>query len=207
MAATLSMGGAFPVIPPWTITRDYVNFLASRYNGGANGKLYHFIVWNEVASGAWFDYSPSIETNAPVTDPAVQGRWIDKYVDMLMRTRKAVNRHTPSSLVEVSLDFLFTSGGMNANKAHIGGKTILDGVWARVGISDNWSIAIHPYGDPADADQGPNVINFFGLRYLTQYQEQQLSMRGCHSAAKCFTELAFCKRAGDGSIHRWIAAQ
>ncbi len=141
-------------------------------------RFYHFIVWNEVASGAWFDYSPTIQTNNPVTDPAIQGRWIDKYVDMLTRSRAAVNRHSPASLVEVSLDFLFTSGGMNGSKAHIGGKTILDGIWSRVRTNYSWSIAIHPYGDPADADQGPNVINFYGLRYLTKYQEQQLASLG-----------------------------
>ncbi len=157
---------------------DYINFLASRYNGGSNGKLYHFIIWNEVASGAWFDYSPNIDTTNPVTDPAVQGKWIDKYVDMLTRSRRAVDRHTPDSLVEVSLDLLFQSGGMNSGKAHIGGKTVLDGIWSRVGTNYDWSIAIHPYGDPADQDQGPNNIDFFGLRYLTQYQEQQLNAHG-----------------------------
>ncbi len=171
-------GGCVPSDDAMDDYEDYVNFLASRYNGGANGKIYHFIVWNEVASGAWFDQSPTIETNAPVTDPTLQAQWVDKYVDMLTRSRAAVNRHTPTSLVEVSLDSLFTSSGMNSNKAHLGDKTILDGIWSRVGTSYDWSIAIHPYGDPPDADQGPDVINFFGLRYLTQYQEQQLANKG-----------------------------
>ena len=171
-------GGCVPNDGAMDHYEDYVNFLASRYNGGSNGKISHFIVWNEVASGAWFDYSPTIETNRPVTDPAIKSRWINKYVDMLTRSRTAVNRHTPASLVEVSLDFLFTSGGMNGPKAHIGGKTVLDGIWSRVGTNYSWSIAIHPYGDPADADQGPNVINFYGLRYLTQYQQQHLTSLG-----------------------------
>ena len=180
---SIEYGGCAPDDGAMDDYEDYINFLASRYNGGSNGKIYHFIIWNEVASGAWFDYSPRVDTQHPVSDPTVQGLWIDKYVDMLSRARRAVNRHTPASLVEVSLDLLFQSGGMNGGRAHIGGKTVLDGIWSRVGTTYDWSIAIHPYGDPADQDEGPSNINVFGLRYLTQYQSQQLNSHGVSDPA------------------------
>lgn len=49
---------------------DYINFLASRYDGtNGYGHLLNFIIGNEVASGGWYDISPLIETAHPVTDP------------------------------------------------------------------------------------------------------------------------------------------
>ncbi|RYF52157.1 MAG: hypothetical protein EOO38_01165 [Cytophagaceae bacterium] len=171
-------GGCVPNDGAMDEYEDFINFLASRYNGGAVGKLSHFIIWNEVASSAWFDYSPTVDTSRPVNDGSARARWLDKYVDMLSRSRRAVDRHSRDALVEISLDYIFNSDGIYGGKAHIGGKAILDGIWSRVGTSFDWSVAIHPYGDPADADHGPGIFNFFGLRYLTQYQQQQLSARG-----------------------------
>lgn len=31
---------------------------------------------------------------------------------------------------------------------HIGSKTVVEGMWQRLGTSMDWSLAIHPYGSP-----------------------------------------------------------
>ena len=31
---------------------------------------------------------------------------------------------------------------------HIGSKTVVEGMWQRLGTSMDWSLAIHPYGPP-----------------------------------------------------------
>lgn len=178
-------GGCLPNDGVMDQYEDYINFLANRYNGREQGRLVHFIIWNEVASGGWFDYSPVINTNQPVTDDSVKAQWVNKYVDLLTRAHTAVTRWVPDSLVHVSLDMLFESGGMNGAKSHIGGKTLLDGVWQKVGNKFSWSVAIHPYGEP-DQDQGAGVINFYGLRYLTDYQRQKLQAVGAQDGPQMY---------------------
>ena len=32
---------------------------------------------------------------------------------------------------------------------HIGSKTVVEGMWQRLGTSMDWSLAIHPYGNPS----------------------------------------------------------
>jgi hypothetical protein len=54
--------------------------------------------------------------------------------------------------------------------ANIGAKTVLDGLWSELGLSLNWSVAIHLYQDPdrlIDAD----TLSFFNLCTLSNYQD------------------------------------
>jgi hypothetical protein len=172
---------------------DYINFLAIRYNGtNGYGHLQNFIIWNEVASGGWYDMSPLIETAHPVTDPNQIHLWISYYTKMLCRSRKALDRHNPDALIYVSLDRLFRYNQSDWNAtANIGAKTVLDGLWSELGLSVNWSVAIHPYREPdrfIDAD----TLNFFNLFTLSNYQAQKLISRGVQNY--------------EAQSHYWMAA-
>ncbi|CAF1528818.1 unnamed protein product [Adineta ricciae] len=164
---------------------DYINFLAQRYNGlNGYGHLLNFIIWNEVASGGWYDMSPLIETAHPVTDPNQIYLWTSYYAEMLRRAQKALNRHNPNALIYVSLDQMFRSDQSHWNyPANIGAKTMLDGLWTELGLSVNWSIAIHPYQDP-DRFIDVDTLNFFNLFTLSNYQALQLISRGIQDYEK-----------------------
>jgi len=164
---------------------DYINFLALRYNGmNGYGHLLNFIVWNEVASGGWYDMSPLIETAHPVTDPIQIQLWTSYYAQMLRRTRQALDRHNPDALIYVSLDEMFRFNQSNWDyTANIGAKTFLDDLWSELGLSIDWSIAIHPYLDP-DVFIDVNTLNFFNLFTLSNYQAQQLLNHGVQNYEK-----------------------
>jgi hypothetical protein len=158
---------------------DYINFLANRYNGtNRYGHLLNFIIWNEVASGGWYDMSPLIETAHPVTDPIQIHLWTSHYAEVLRRAQKALDRHNRRALIYVSLDQMFKYNQSHWDyPANIGAKRVLDGLWSELDLSLNWSVAIHPYQDPdrfIDAD----TLNFFNLFTLSNYQAQQLINRG-----------------------------
>jgi hypothetical protein len=158
---------------------DYINFLAIHYNGmNGHGHLLNFIIWNEVASGGWYDMSPLVETAHPVNDPNQIRLWTSHYAEMLRRARKALDRHNPDALIYVSLDEMFRYNQSHWDyPANIGGKRVLDGLWSELGLSLNCSVAIHPYLDPdrfIDAD----TLNFFNLFTLSNYQAQQLIDQG-----------------------------
>lgn len=122
--------------------------------------------------------SPLIETAHPVTDPTEIHLWISHYAEMLKRSRRALDRHNPDALIYISLDRLFRHNQSDWNAtANIGAKTLLDGLWSQVGLSINWSIAIHPYRDP-DHFLDIDTLNFFNLFTLSNYQAQQLINRG-----------------------------
>ena len=48
------------------LEQDFSTLLAQRYKGGREGRIVHWIVWNEADSSAWFDMSPKW-TVLPVT--------------------------------------------------------------------------------------------------------------------------------------------
>jgi hypothetical protein len=191
--STVDTRGCVPSNASLDDFEDYINFLARRYNGkNGYGHLLNFIIWNEVASGVWYDMSPLIETAHPVTDPKQIHLWISHYVEMLRRARKALDRHNPDALIYISLDEKFRYNQSQWNSpANIGAKTVLDGLWFELGLSLNWSVAIHPYEDPdrfIDAD----TLNFFNLFTLSNYQAQQLINRGVQNY--------------ETRSHYWIAA-
>ena len=164
---------------------DYVNFLADRYDGRdpAVGKISHFIVWNEVDSGTWFNLSPKIDVNHSLFDARQVQQWVDAYVGLFSRSARAVRRHSSDSLIEVSLDLHFIFNQARDGGRHtpiIGGKTILDGMWAQIGTRQDWSVAVHPYAEPAMA-LSPNELNFRNLPTLSAYQRQQLLDHGSHT--------------------------
>ncbi len=155
---------------------DYVNFLASRYSSNSQiGTISHFIIWNEAASGGWFDYSPVVRTNTTTLSDSEQQAWINKYVNLMKTANSAIARHSSGVLMHASLDKLWQNPGPS-DPTHIGSKNLLDGIWSRLGTSIDWSVAIHPYGDPIE-EPGDN-INFQNVSILSSYQRDQLLARG-----------------------------
>lgn len=151
---------------------DYANFLASRYNGASEGKISHFVVWNENGSEEWFDYSP-VAPKGPTSGPVVEKR-LDKYADMLKRTHAALARHQKKSLMYVSTDPLWDTGLAGG---HMGSRVLLEGIWKRLGTDYSWSVAVHPYGNvyqPA----GAGHYSFANLEIVYDYQASKLAEKG-----------------------------
>ncbi len=151
---------------------DFVNFLASRYNGKGLGKISHFIVWNENNSAEWFDYTPVTKKNSTASDQ-VEKR-IDKYADMLKRTHRALERHQKGSLMYVSTDQLWVP---NLHPGNFGTRWLLDGLWTRLGVNYSWSVAVHPYGE-LDNPVNPDIYTFNNLDMVVKHQVQKLKERG-----------------------------
>lgn len=177
-AGAIMKDGCLPRDDAMDDFEDYINLLARRYSGGAFGKISHFIVWNEAAQGGWFDYSPAVPTRGPVSGPNVD-RWVAKYAAMLRRAHAAIARHSSGVLLYASLDPWWEAPSEAVS--HIGGRRLMEGLWAELGTSIDWSVAIHPYGDPA-ANTGPSWLNFRGLGTLASYQESKLRSLGAPSA-------------------------
>ena len=151
---------------------DYVNLLASRYNGKSFGKISHFIIWNENASPDWFDYSP-VTTKTDLSSASVEKR-IDKYAVMLKRAHAALLRHQKGSLMYASTDQLWDPGKL---PGHFGTRWLLDGLWARLGVNYSWSVAVHPYGKVDEAPD-PGTYTFHNLEMVVDYQVQKLRALG-----------------------------
>lgn len=172
---------------------DFVNYLAFTFSGQSGSpKISHYAIWNEVGSSAWFDNSPIIPTHRELSIPEMTA-WASKYASMLTRAHVAIQRHTSGVLMHAVLDGFWyhnTASGqalqpfsgiigdvlVGWNKVHIGSRTVLDGLWALVGLSVDWSVSIHPYGEPSTIS--PAWMNFGNVPALVAYQNQKLVERG-----------------------------
>jgi len=172
----IEKGGCVPRDDAMDDYEDYVRFLGTRYNGGAHGKIYHFIVWNENASGGWFDYSPRVNTLFHPLNPAEIKIWIDKYAEMMIRTRDALIGNTSGVLVYASIDPLWEPPA-HRTEAHIGSRVLLEGLWERLGARYTWSVAVHPYGNPAVPPR-PGFYSFYNLEMVARFQEEHLARLG-----------------------------
>lgn len=147
-AAEPSLSGCVPRDDAMDDYEDYVNFLASRYNGGVRGKIDYFVVWNEVEAAESFDYYPTVPNTGVLTQAQVD-LWTHKYADMMRRAHTAVARHMTSTMILASTHSRWEpkqSGA--AEKAQIGSRAVLEGLWRDLGIGIEWAVAVHPYGDP-----------------------------------------------------------
>ncbi len=202
---------------------------------GTLGKISHYIIWNENASGTWFDFSAVTNPKAAVkfnemiatpdgaqafTNLLATGKlptigvpnftalnsvasplgtsdanakmvkaWLDKYADMITRAASAVSAQS-GAMVYASIDgvWLPPKNGIMPNipsgRTHLGEKTLVDGLWSRLGTKVNWSLAVHPYGDPDLPIAGETFttnpktsgfFNFGNLSMVAAYQASQLT--------------------------------
>lgn len=49
---------------------------AEHYNSDTGGRFTHYIIWNEVANGDWFDPSPMIDAKQPISQEDTN-LWLD----------------------------------------------------------------------------------------------------------------------------------
>ncbi|MEK7480135.1 MAG: DUF5722 domain-containing protein [Patescibacteria group bacterium] len=156
---------------------DYVNFLAARYNGGAYGKIYHYIIWNENSNSLWFDYSPVVR-NRGVQSQEDINKSVQKYADMLRRAYAAIARHDTGVVLDVSTLQSWTPPPVGTNEvSDFGTKTLLDGLWNILGTSIDWSLAVHPYGEPIELPLTSAYV-FSNLSQVADYMAQKLRERG-----------------------------
>ena len=167
------MAGCVPRDDAMDDYEDYVNLLASRYNGGCFGKISHFIIWNENASQDWFDYSPIVPKSDTPSDSHINMR-INKYSDMMTVSHRAILRHSDRVMMYASTDMLWEP---LIHHGHMGTKRLLEGLWATLGLNIAWSVAVHPYGDPTiPANAGEYTYN--NLEMVSNYQREHLENRG-----------------------------
>ena len=156
---------------------DYANFAAARWNGGALGKISHFIVWNENASADYFDYTPYVSKTSVAADQVAKR--IDKYADMFKRVHAALMRHQRRALMYVSTDIFMNP---NAQTGHMGNAALLEGLWTRLGVNYSWSVAVHPYGD-VDKTPKSGRVSFNNLEIVSQFQASHLTAAGIADVA------------------------
>ncbi|KAK9906883.1 hypothetical protein WJX75_009691 [Coccomyxa subellipsoidea] len=70
---------------------------------------------------------------------------------------------------------------------HIGSLNVVKGMWERLGLSMDWSLAIHPYGNPLKPDW-PTYFHFADIDRIAAFQLDML------------------RRAGVTEPHRWPQA-
>ena len=67
--------------------------------------------------------------------------------------------------------------------AHLGSRTLVAGLWDRLGTSTDWGLAVHPYG-PSDASTWPRAYHFADLHRVVDYQLARLAAANASHAAR-----------------------
>jgi hypothetical protein len=164
---------------------DYINFIASRYNGlTGHGKMHHYIIWNEVDEAIFFSmegmtnpYTAAlINQNAPGPISALDKQYWTEYVGTMMkRAHAAIKRHTSGVMLYVCLTGLWEQQYRYGGKIQIANRDIVDRLWIDLGVSYDWSIALHPYLDP-DNDNMAIHVNFAEIQSIVvAYQQTKLN--------------------------------
>lgn len=166
---------------------DYVNMLSERYHANSTyGPLRYYVVWNEIISAGWMDFSPRLPNrivkNGTTGDQQLTAAqyklWADVYADMMVRTSRAALRNNPEAIVWFSSDHFWLSPKQQAGDVlHISLNTMLDAIWERINTSIPWGLVVHPYddGDPRHDlwDQG-----IYTFKTLNNIFEHQVSLEG-----------------------------
>eukprot|EP01113_Clastostelium_recurvatum_P046465 TRINITY_DN8148_c0_g1_i1.p1 TRINITY_DN8148_c0_g1~~TRINITY_DN8148_c0_g1_i1.p1 ORF type:complete len:445 (+),score=42.32 TRINITY_DN8148_c0_g1_i1:32-1366(+) len=156
---------------------DFITMMAMMYGGASsNGKINHWIIWNEVASASWFDYSPIVPVRSKNITQAETDLWVRKVVDLMTVAYRALQRVIKNGVIMyISNDAVWNPPGWVPT--HLGTRTILDGIWEQVGTSYDWAVVTHPYG-PALQPVWPTYMHFIDLPNLIKYQADHLQQRG-----------------------------
>ncbi|KAK9787472.1 hypothetical protein WJX73_006388 [Symbiochloris irregularis] len=154
----LSCAPRADALPSWA---DFSTLLASRWQGGAAGRFTHFIVWNEADNYAWFDMSPEVnDTNQHIENTPQASILVGRYVAMLQGTHNAIARNLRGqpTMMYVSTDRMWTSSPWCPGpkwagvRCPLGTGNLLAGIWKMLNNSIDWSVVVHPYGDPATSN-------------------------------------------------------
>ena len=168
---------------------DFVTFLIHDLPSDG-GYFQHVIVFNEVANAEWFDLSGSMPGSVVVTEevspPDVQ-TWISRYAQLMTVTHASVSAASPTHpvLIYASTDRywgvppVFTQ--WNLNRAHIGSGTVIQGLWDILGLTMDWSLAVHVYGDPLENDfvgGDPPAYTFVTLTDIAAFMQSNYQRVG-----------------------------
>ncbi|CAL8462476.1 g2009 [Coccomyxa elongata] len=164
--------------------QDFVNFVAEHYNSDTGGRFTHYIIWNEVANGDWFDPSPMINAKQ-ATSQQDTNLWLDTYALMVRLAHDAIQRHSKApTMLYISLDQIWEKPVGECppylpglQHCHIGSLNVVRGMWERLGLSIDWSLAIHPYGNPTKADW-PTYFHFADINRIAAFQVSMLRKAG-----------------------------
>ena len=144
--------------------QDWMTFVSNNFD------VDHIIIWNEVASNMWFDYTPNIAVSGPYGQQDID-LWNNKILRMMNLARAALSTN---HLLYISLDQLMTPP-IDQTRGHIGSQIVLQSMINQVGLQYNWSIACHFYGPP-DISNWPTAAHFIDAPQLTQLVESQLGV-------------------------------
>lgn len=177
----------------------FVGMLASRYNGGANGRIADFIIHNEVNHNIWFDVGCGQNASGGGITPCDKNAWIQRYADNFNAAYDRIKSHQSEAKVFVPFDQNFDSSltNLNTNWPLIGAEEFIDGFAARAGARQ-WQVAYHPYPkgwslpnfDPKDLPQVTFgnvgvIVGHLMARFPTRPHawEVQLTEQGINSGA------------------------
>ena len=190
---------------------DYITFLVNDLPM-SGGRLTHIIVFNEVANAEWFDLSGTLPGTVTVTSQpstADVQTWINRYSQIMQATHASVAAADPGGpvLIYASTDRYWSPPPVftewDGNRAHIGSETLVQGLWTELGITMDWSLAVHPYGDPLQdlfTTGDPDQYTFVSLTDVTAYMQQNYLQAGGTATSAAQLYLA-CSEQG------WARAQ
>lgn len=163
---------------------DWVRFTAVKF-----GKFVdHYIVWNEAESTNWADTSSHEMSKAEMANhlDSEMKRSFSLYTDLLKRTIKATEEldspagHKPLVYVSLDRDWYSKEPIVKTSKngaTHIRwrNENLMDYIWNNLGLSYNWSVTLHAYGEATKKDN--EGISFAGLEDFSKYQKEQIQKR------------------------------
>ncbi len=162
--------------------QDFVSFLALNVSS-PDAHFTHWVIQNEADSGLWYDVSPRATVTEDV-DPAGVDNWINSYIDQLNLAKNALTPTPYPVLVYVSLDKYWGVAptlAYGTQRVSIGGKNIVDRlINAGPLLEWNWSLAVHPYGDPNSNELGndPAAYDYSTLNIIADQINAGLSAVG-----------------------------
>ena len=90
---------------------DYCNFVSETWNGSDTGntfKISYFIIWNEVGSGGWFDYSPILpnryDSSNPINATQIE-QWQKKVASLMSYCRAGLRQRNRRGTVKCFFNF------------------------------------------------------------------------------------------------------
>ena len=156
---------------------DFIRFLNYHYGDTSpygKMRISHWIIWNEAGSKTWSNFTP--KTNHSNSAADIKYR-VDRYADMMRRSYRAILKFQNNVMMYASTDPVWSPAAAASHKGHMSSARLLDELWKRLGVSIDWSVAVHPYGDPfVPAAQGH--YSFANLDMVYNFQQSQLANRG-----------------------------
>lgn len=155
--------------PDW---QDWMTFVADYFND-----IDHYIIWNEVASNLWLDYSPKVPNAGPYNAQQTEDL-VAKIVRMMTLASTSllkIKGANSGKMLYVSLDQIMKAP-QDQTRGHIGSETVIMVLSKRVGTQFDMSYCMHFYG-PADQTGWPDVAHFADAPKLVEMIEFYLDKK------------------------------